>query len=312
MNKESRFLSLTENNIKQLVANFLAESLKLLNVESELKHTICSQVTQYQWDFQKFYEVIFDNEHCEEKFRQVLSSRIVSPNDNIKIIDNHLFGGERERIIVPENSNPNVDESKGVKFCSICLNEYDSFTQGKRLILCGHEFCEDCWKEYLDLETKEMNLVIKCPADKCETIVDQIAVAKLLENAQQLSNYLNQLENSFERFIKCFRCPNNCGKTIVKISETGDFIFERRKKYSLQTDEEEEEITKCDCGQVLCFKCGEKDHRPLTCYQRCFIPENDPDTLSRLTVIETTKPCPNCKFPIEKNQGKYYNSQLLL
>ncbi|EZG81600.1 IBR domain protein [Gregarina niphandrodes] len=79
----------------------------------------------------------------------------------------------------------------------------------------------------------------------------------------------------------------------------GDGLAVRRKDYTLG------EGAQCElCGTVMCFVCGEEDHRPVPCemmldWQR----RNQEDCPNILWVLINAKNCPQCRHPIEKNQG---------
>jgi ariadne-1 len=55
---------------------------------------------------------------------------------------------------------------------------------------------------------------------------------------------------------------------------------------------------------VFCFKCGEEDHIPSTCfYLECWNEKEKSDSENLTWIKANTKPCPGCNNPIEKNQG---------
>lgn len=60
----------------------------------------------------------------------------------------------------------------------------------------------------------------------------------------------------------------------------------------------------CGCGYTFCFICGEEAHRPISC---SLVKEwSIKSTVERKNIawiLVNTKPCPNCKRPIEKNHG---------
>lgn len=64
----------------------------------------------------------------------------------------------------------------------------------------------------------------------------------------------------------------------------------------------------CSCGQVWCFKCGEKVHWPASCHQaESFRQEvhkrgDDVNDLDWLVIVHVKK-CPRCHQPMEKNGG---------
>lgn len=57
----------------------------------------------------------------------------------------------------------------------------------------------------------------------------------------------------------------------------------------------------CKCGHQFCFDCGGNSHQPVHCNLLRKWRLNNEETLDWL--IKTTKPCPKCSTPIEKNGG---------
>ena len=60
----------------------------------------------------------------------------------------------------------------------------------------------------------------------------------------------------------------------------------------------------CKCGNNFCFKCGGESHRPCDCKtteQWKF--KNSAESENITWIMANTKQCPECRKPIEKNQG---------
>ncbi|ODV62621.1 uncharacterized protein ASCRUDRAFT_25892, partial [Ascoidea rubescens DSM 1968] len=55
----------------------------------------------------------------------------------------------------------------------------------------------------------------------------------------------------------------------------------------------------CESNHIFCFKCGEKDHRPSS----CFSTEYKSEKRSNKWKFRFTKRCPNCYIVIEKTGG---------
>jgi ariadne-1 len=65
--------------------------------------------------------------------------------------------------------------------CQICCLVDDHETYGMK---CGHKFCTDCWKQYINQKIKEEGEAarIKCPGQACDRIVDSKSLDLLLED----------------------------------------------------------------------------------------------------------------------------------
>jgi hypothetical protein len=76
--------------------------------------------------------------------------------------------------------------------CTICLEEYTGSKMKE--IICGHMFCKDCWKGYLEVTINEGQVtgmqcfkvaftddsVIACPGRDCNTQLDEVTITKML------------------------------------------------------------------------------------------------------------------------------------
>jgi ariadne-1 len=179
--------------------------------------------------------------------------------------------------------------------CRIC---YDDEVPEDELVSlkCGHSFCEDCWRAYLALQVKEKSADIICPGqlangtDKCKFVVDEDMVMALL-SPEDKTRYGTVLVESFVLDNSRVKwCPGaGCGRAVILEQPT----IERN------------EHIRCDCGHVFCFRCNfEGAHEPATCDMAQNWLEKTTgrdDTLSEREILKTTKPCPRCRTPIEKN-----------
>jgi ariadne-1 len=80
--------------------------------------------------------------------------------------------------------------------CLICLEEYhESETFA---LSCGHRYCNNCWKGYLEVQVKEGPRAVytKCPSPKCKCIVNEEAFKKLVSK-EVLEKYTTYMLRSF-------------------------------------------------------------------------------------------------------------------
>ncbi|KAF2664572.1 RING finger protein [Microthyrium microscopicum] len=176
--------------------------------------------------------------------------------------------------------------------CDICCDDTSPMTTFA--IKCGHRFCIDCYKTYVNAKvTDEAEAArIKCPADQCNRIVDNKSMELLVpDNLTDryhellVRTYVDDLEN-----LKWCPAPN-C-------------------EFAIQCKVKAKELKKvvptvhCDCGHDFCFGCAYNDHLPAPCdlvkkwVKKC---EDDSETANWISA--NTKECPKCASTIEKNGG---------
>lgn len=170
--------------------------------------------------------------------------------------------------------------------CTICYCDSSEYT---RLDVCGHEFCNDCWKGNLEIQVKDgKTFEIHCMHKGCPELVPDFVVEALVSEAVW-KKYSEFLAKSFVEGSNQVRwCPApGCGKAIVEKIYEGKWT-----------------IGKCSCGNLFCFDCGEEAHTPCSCEMLVVWKEKNAKDLSSIKwMMENTKPCPKCKASIEKNDG---------
>jgi ariadne-1 len=100
-----------------------------------------------------------------------------------KLIEQYM---EKQSEILEAAGLGEEDESEGrIKevsgfMCDICCD--DSSPMTTFALKCGHRFCVDCYKTYLDSKVKYEGEAarIKCPGDRCNRIVDSKSMRLLM------------------------------------------------------------------------------------------------------------------------------------
>jgi ariadne-1 len=167
--------------------------------------------------------------------------------------------------------------------CQICfesIQERDSLT-------CGQAFCCNCWSGYIeDLVQVGQIIGCSCPYFGCGLKVPESMVMKYASEAAK-AKYRKLLSDNFISLNPMFRyCP----------APGCSFIAE----YSNMSVHE----IQCLCGFLFCFACGEESHRPASCeYVKEWNMKNSAESENINWILANTKQCPNCRKPIEKNQG---------
>ena len=173
-------------------------------------------------------------------------------------------------------------------FCLVCETEIEP---GDVVCLeCNHQFCSDCFREYLKEKSKDQLtlLATKCPMQYCNFQVHSEVIKRMFANQPYEMNIYNKclMRNFTESNADIKLCPNPKCDIIIKLPGHG--MIE----------------VKCHCGKTFCFKCLREGHRPCDCeMMQIWEEKNRSDGENTKWLIVNTKQCPNCHKYIEKNQG---------
>ena len=179
-------------------------------------------------------------------------------------------------------------ESNG-NTCLTCFEEKnDTFFS----LNCGHQFCGECWKEYLleKLKNPLGCLFAKCQQAGCTCIVPEDVYKKFITDKIQLEKLDKAIFKNFINRNEDFKqCPNPKCHFYVK-----------------STMHSPREIN-CKCGTTYCFKCSKDTHRPCSCEMfEKWLRMNDTAKNDDKWIEANTKECPHCHQKIEKSKGCNY------
>eukprot|EP01128_Nolandella_sp_AFSM9_P003276 TRINITY_DN1398_c0_g1_i2.p1 TRINITY_DN1398_c0_g1~~TRINITY_DN1398_c0_g1_i2.p1 ORF type:complete len:508 (-),score=45.73 TRINITY_DN1398_c0_g1_i2:100-1623(-) len=174
--------------------------------------------------------------------------------------------------------------------CPVCLE--DVLGKNTFALNCGHRYCVDCWKSYLELNltstTDGSNS--RCPHPQCNELVHEKAFKRLVSKTLY-KRYTLFAQRSQVRCSPTLKyCPApNCAH-ILKV--------ERRTRL---------EPVRCHCGFSFCFQCADYnigDHEPASCQNmEDWTRKATDESANVLWMIANTKKCPKCRNSIEKNGG---------
>lgn len=174
--------------------------------------------------------------------------------------------------------------------CEICFTS--NGLEGIAILdKCGHFYCLECMRHFLDANVKDRKLVIKCPSDGCKTklLHNDIRMIGTVETFELYERYL--LENTLGRDKHCKFCPRpGCGMAMYQI---GDNPM----------------LTCPKCEVKFCFNCNTSDwHTGVTCknFKKWKKENGDADALFekwKSKKKKNVKKCPRCKVDIQKNGG---------
>ncbi|CAL5072863.1 unnamed protein product [Urochloa decumbens] len=175
--------------------------------------------------------------------------------------------------------------------CAICFDGHGP--GGMRSAGCrSHFYCHECWRGYIRAAVGDgaRCLLLRCPDPKCPAPVvrELVDAAAAGEDRARYETFVvrSYVEEGTSRYVRWCTGP---GCTLAVRAHEGSSRLS--------------EVT-CECGHLMCFRCGSDGHRPTPCEtarawaERCAA---DGDTTS--WVLENTKHCPKCRRAIEKNQG---------
>ncbi|KAJ5168016.1 uncharacterized protein N7482_003610 [Penicillium canariense] len=176
--------------------------------------------------------------------------------------------------------------------CDICCEDGDDLeTYAMR---CGHRFCVNCYRHYLEQKIKEEGEAarIECPGENCNRIVDSKSL-DLLVTDDLKERYRTLLTRTYVDDKDNLRwCPApECVYAVDCPVKPRDL---RRVVPTVR----------CFCKHEFCFGCTLNDHQPTPCtlvkmwLQKC---EDDSETANWISA--NTKECPKCQSTIEKNGG---------
>ncbi|KAH7524037.1 hypothetical protein FEM48_Zijuj06G0075800 [Ziziphus jujuba var. spinosa] len=179
--------------------------------------------------------------------------------------------------------------------CGICL---DTFTESiVSWASCGHPYCRSCWGGYISKSIYNDGsgcLLLECPHPSCRAAVGEDMVNALVvdhSDKEKYSRYLlrSYVEDSYrKRKIKWCPAPG-CDYAIDFVDFLGN-----SKGYDVH----------CRCSYSFCWNCNQEAHRPVDCDTVAkWIVKNNDESQNSDWILVNTKPCPECKRPIEKSLG---------
>lgn len=216
-----------------------------------------------------------------------------------------------------EDTSQGEDTNMLCDICCVEMKSWELLESGGTS--CNHQFCAVCWESYLTLKIQEGGAShhILCPAVKCNILVDVDFIEKMV-SPDIARKYLQFDIQAFVERNKTIKwCPlPGCGRA-VKFPEaehhTQPFYFPNTKpppKTSHAVD--------CGSGHFFCWECLGEAHSPVGCdawvaWQEK-VAEIKPEELrvssgetedaaNFLWLVTNSKPCPQCKSPIQKNEG---------
>ncbi|XP_059164030.1 ankyrin repeat and IBR domain-containing protein 1-like [Physella acuta] len=200
--------------------------------------------------------------------------------------------------------------------CNICADTFLIADEPVHMC-CTHKFCKVCWERYLNVKIQEGDAHhITCPAYDCTMLVPVDIIERIVSRDMALRYLQFDIKAFVDSNPDMKWCPSpGCGRA-VKLPDLELGILQGNKRNKIPSDTSRG--VDCGVGHYFCWECLEESHEPCSCenwskwYQK--ISEIRPDMLDGteqetelaancLWLVTNSKPCPNCKSPIQKNEG---------
>ncbi|KAM7382599.1 hypothetical protein PAMP_002324 [Pampus punctatissimus] len=199
--------------------------------------------------------------------------------------------------------------------CGICMSSISVFEELVDMS-CGHEFCRACWEGFLNLKIQEGEAHnIFCPAFDCY----QLVPVEVIESVVSREIGRRFLQFDIKAFVEnnpAIRwCPQAGCERAVRLntqgpgSSTADPLsFPLLRAPAVD----------CGKGHLFCWECQGEAHEPCDCEiwklwlqkvsemrpeELAGVSEAYEDAANCLWLLSNSKPCANCKSPIQKNEG---------
>uniref|UniRef100_A0A3P9NLX9 Ankyrin repeat and IBR domain-containing protein 1 n=1 Tax=Poecilia reticulata TaxID=8081 RepID=A0A3P9NLX9_POERE len=197
--------------------------------------------------------------------------------------------------------------------CGICLCSISVFEDPIDMS-CGHEFCRSCWEGFLNIKIQEGDAHnIFCPAYECYQLVP-VHVIESVVSREMDQRYLQFDIKAFVENNPSIRwCPAARCERAVRLTRPGPGDSDPHSFPLLPSP-----AVDCGKGHLFCWECLGEAHEPCDCQmwrnwlqkvtemkpeELAGVSEAYEDAANCLWLLTNSKPCANCKSPIQKNEG---------
>uniref|UniRef100_A0A8C2WEW7 Ankyrin repeat and IBR domain-containing protein 1 n=1 Tax=Cyclopterus lumpus TaxID=8103 RepID=A0A8C2WEW7_CYCLU len=197
--------------------------------------------------------------------------------------------------------------------CGICLCSISVFEDPVDMS-CGHEFCRACWEGFLNVKIQEGDAHnIFCPAYECYQLVP-VHVIESVVSREMDQRYLQFDIKAFVENNPAIRwCPAARCERAVRLTRPGPGDSNPHSFPLLPSP-----AVDCGKGHLFCWECLGEAHEPCDCQmwrnwlqkvtemkpeELAGVSEAYEDAANCLWLLTNSKPCANCKSPIQKNEG---------
>ncbi|XP_051949253.1 ankyrin repeat and IBR domain-containing protein 1-like isoform X1 [Xyrauchen texanus] len=206
-----------------------------------------------------------------------------------------------------------LSPTDGLALCGICMCPISVFEDPVDMS-CGHEFCRACWEGFFNLKIQdgEAHNII-CPAYDCFQLVP-VEVIESVVSREMDKRYLQFDIKAFVDNNPAIRwCPVARCERAVRLTRPGPGASDPLSFPLLKAP-----AVDCGKGHLFCWECLCDAHEPCDCEtwkmwlqkvsemkpeELAGVSEAFEDAANCLWLLTNSKPCANCKSPIQKNEG---------
>ncbi|XP_056902397.1 ankyrin repeat and IBR domain-containing protein 1-like [Takifugu flavidus] len=199
--------------------------------------------------------------------------------------------------------------------CGICMSSIPVFEEPVDMP-CSHDFCRGCWEGFLNLKIQEGEAHnIFCPAFDCYQLVP-VEVIESVVSREMDKRYLRFDIKAFVENNPAIQwCPEPGCERAVRLSTLGPGTS---SSDPLHFPLLRAPAVDCGKGHLFCWECKGEAHEPCDCdiwklwlqkvsemrpEELAGVSEAYEDAANCLWLLSNSKPCANCKSPIQKNEG---------
>nr|XP_020640910.1 ankyrin repeat and IBR domain-containing protein 1 isoform X3 [Pogona vitticeps] len=199
--------------------------------------------------------------------------------------------------------------------CEICMCNISVFEEPVDMP-CGHEFCRACWEAFLNMKIQEGEAHnIFCPAYDCFQLVP-VEIIESVVSKEMDKRYLQfDIKAFVENNPSIKWCPTPGCERAVRLTRQGS---NTGGSEALSFPLLRAPAVDCGKGHLFCWECLGEAHEPCDCEtwknwlqkitemkpeELVGVSEAFEDAANCLWLLTNSKPCANCKSPIQKNEG---------
>lgn len=199
--------------------------------------------------------------------------------------------------------------------CDICMCSISVFEDPVDMP-CGHDFCRGCWESFLNLKIQEGEAHnIFCPAYDCFQLVP-VDIIESIVSKEMDKRYLQFDIKAFVENNPAIKwCPTPGCERAVRLTKQGS---NTSGSDTLSFPLLRAPAVDCGKGHLFCWECLGEAHEPCDCQtwknwlqkitemkpeELVGVSEAYEDAANCLWLLTNSKPCANCKSPIQKNEG---------
>ncbi|NXQ53998.1 AKIB1 protein, partial [Anthoscopus minutus] len=220
----------------------------------------------------------------------------------------------RSSVTSPDEISPSPGDME-TAVCDICMCNISVFEDPVDMP-CGHDFCRACWEAFLNLKIQEGEAHnIFCPAYDCFQLVP-VDIIESVVSKEMDKRYLQFDIKAFVENNPAIKwCPIPGCERAVRLTRQGS---NSTGSDTLSFPMLKAPAVDCGKGHLFCWECLGEAHEPCDCQtwkdwlqkisemkpeELVGVSEAYEDAANCLWLLTNSKPCANCKSPIQKNEG---------